>query len=111
MKTEEMIEKIKERLQKEIGGIIDDDDLLELCSQIIAITIREMSAIFVKEQKKSDEGCEFCRGEDSIEGLYADMRIIKNNLKISISDSIVDIDDWISINYCPMCGIKLEESR
>lgn len=53
------------------------------------------------------EGCEFCRGDYSLEGIYAEVEIIKGNLKISISDSIVDIDDWIKINYCPMCGKKL----
>lgn len=56
-----------------------------------------------------ENGCEFCNGDYSLEGIYAEVEIIKGNLKISISDNIVDIDDWIKINYCPMCGRKLEE--
>ena len=41
MTYKEMAKLISYKLKKDIGAIIDDDDLLELCSLIVALTVKE----------------------------------------------------------------------
>ena len=60
----------------------------------------------------SESGCEYCRGGISLNGCSFDVctiKIRKNRMCTDYSDEFYNTD--VKINYCPMCGRKLEESN
>ena len=66
-----------------------------------------------KSKRELQEPCEYCGKQKSLiceSGVYS--FIEKNKLIAGCSDGCTyEINDEIKINYCPMCGRKLEETN
>lgn len=59
-------------------------------------------------------GCEFCRGESTIELDSMDIEVYKEDtLEITVFAGLAanNITEYIFISYCPFCGRKVETQR
>ncbi len=57
------------------------------------------------------EPCEYCDGEKDLLKKYNGftVSIYKNELELYFEHNEGDASDDVKINYCPMCGRKLED--
>ena len=70
----------------------------------------------LREKAKRDKGCEYCN-DFAAEGACdsdGEMRIEKGNIHclpyIAVNNDTYGTSDLFDINYCPMCGRKLNNS-
>lgn len=100
-KNKRVIEDLKEKHSSEI---------LAMSSKLM-LEIRKLRQDKEKLKSKiNDEGCEFCNGEKEFS--------LREDLDIGLSNNKLDFyfdtcacgyfEDELKINYCPMCGKKLE---
>ena len=103
--TEKAIQELRELLKK----FFDTADVDTL------VTIRQAIQALQKKAKR-DKGCEYCN-DFAAEGACdsdGEMRIEKGNIHclpyIAVNNDTYGTSDLFDINYCPMCGRKLNNS-